>query len=85
MTGIRFRRQHPLGRYILDFYAPAIRLVIEVDGDVHKYQMEEDAIRTRQLQEYGYHVIRFANDEITHDMPGVLSRIDQVINTLNDH
>lgn len=62
--GIRFRRQHPVGRSILDFYAPACKLVVELDGPIHAYQRKQDEARTRRLEEYGYTVIRFRNDEV---------------------
>jgi very-short-patch-repair endonuclease len=43
--GLRFRRQHPIDRFIVDFYCSELRLIIEVDGDIHEYTREEDAIR----------------------------------------
>jgi very-short-patch-repair endonuclease len=79
LCGIKFRRQHPLGRTILDFCAPSIRLVIEVDGEIHRYQQIEDAARTRHLEEYGYRVIRFTNDEVLGDLQEVLRKIEAVI------
>lgn len=73
--GVRFRRQHPVGRFILDFWCPAARLVVEVDGDIHDVQEERDAERTEMLELHGYHVIRFRNEEVIHDRPAVLARI----------
>lgn len=46
LNGIKFRRQHPLGKYIVDFYSPAHRLVIEIDGEFHRYQVDQDQART---------------------------------------
>ncbi|WP_448600771.1 endonuclease domain-containing protein, partial [Thermoleptolyngbya sp.] len=53
LNGLRFRRQHPVGRFILDFYCPSAKLVIELDGAVHTNQQEYDTIRTRELETYG--------------------------------
>jgi len=73
--GVRFRRQHPVGRIILDFYCPAARLVIEVDGDYHDLQPERDAARTEVLEAFDIRVIRFRNEEVLHDLPRVLDTI----------
>jgi very-short-patch-repair endonuclease len=73
--GVRFRRQHPVGRFILDFWCPAARLVVEVDGDIHDLQKERDAARTEALAGFDYHVIRFRNSEVMDDLPDVLQRI----------
>jgi very-short-patch-repair endonuclease len=75
LDGLQFRRQHPLGPYILDFYCPAHRLVVEVDGGVHAEQMEYDADRTQHLERYGYRVMRVRNDEVLTDLPAVLEQI----------
>src|SRR5262245_60800268 len=61
VDGVRFRRQHPIGRFVLDFYAPSHKLGIEVDGAVHDSQQERDAERTRLLALRGIRVIRFRN------------------------
>jgi very-short-patch-repair endonuclease len=74
--GVTFRRQHPVGRFIVDFFCPTAKLVIEVDGDSHLAQIEYDAERTRWLAEQKrYRVIRFMNDEVMHDTDGVLDAI----------
>lgn len=70
-----FRRQHPLGPFILDFCCPAHRLVVEVDGGVHAEQAEYDADRTQHLERYGYQVLRVPNHEVLTDLPSVLGRI----------
>jgi very-short-patch-repair endonuclease len=75
LSGIGFRRQHPVGRFILDFCAPSHRLAIEVDGPVHDAQRERDAERTAVLRAHGYRVLRLRNEEIVGDMPAVLARI----------
>jgi very-short-patch-repair endonuclease len=70
--GRRFRRQHPIGDYIVDFVCPKAKLVIEIDGGRHALNAERDAARTRQLLAAGYRVLRFWNND-------VLSQIDAVI------
>ena len=77
LNGLKFRRQHPVGKFILDFYCSFCKLVVEVDGAVHEAQAEHDAERTLFLNQYGYHVIRFTNDEVLKDLPAVLEAIVQ--------
>ena len=77
IEGSHFRRQAPIGPYIVDFFCPAKRLIIELDGGHHN----EDAVaardldRQRWLEHEGYRVIRFWNSEITGDLTAVLERI----------
>jgi very-short-patch-repair endonuclease len=75
LGGLRFRCQHPVGPYVLDFYCPAHKLVVEVDGEVHAEQIDQDAHRTAHLEAYGYQVLRFRNDEVLTNLPSVLDRI----------
>ena len=72
---IRFRAQHLVGVWILDFYCPKLKLVIEVDGKSHESQSEYDAIRTATLESHGYRVLRFKNEEVLNDLQNVLGRI----------
>ena len=75
--GLKFRRQHPIGRFVADFYCPALKLVIEVDGDVHdEFAVHRrDLERTTWLHEAGLRVIRIPNDEVMSDLPAALRRI----------
>lgn len=57
LCGLKFRRQHPIGRYIVDFCCLARKLVIEIDGDSHAFQVEYDRERTAYLEEREYTVI----------------------------
>ena len=75
VAGLRFRRQHPVGRFVLDFYCPALHLVVEVDGEVHDSLVEQDSERTRVLEAHNYRVIRFRNDEVLNNLPSVVDRI----------
>jgi len=75
LGGFKFRCQHPVGRFIVDFYCPSCKLVIEVDGGVHSQQKSYDRDRTEQLQSFGYFVLRFTNNEVMNDLSNVLSQI----------
>lgn len=76
LNGLKFRRQHPLGPFIADFYCAARRLVVEIDGDIHDLQPERDAARTEQFEQYGYRVIRFRNEQVLNDIESVLAAIE---------
>ncbi len=67
-TGGRIRRQHIIGNFIVDFVSLPKRLVIEIDGDIHDLQKEQDEARTTLLNEYGFKVIRFRNEEVLADV-----------------
>jgi very-short-patch-repair endonuclease len=75
LIGLKFRRQHPIGTYITDFYCAQHRLVIELDGEIHLGQIEQDAERTAQLEAHGYRVLRVWNEEVETDLEGVLRKI----------
>jgi very-short-patch-repair endonuclease len=75
VAGLKFRRQHPVGRFVLDFYCPSCKLAVEVDGEVHDQQTERDAERTRALEAYGYRVLRFRNEQVMHELPLVVQAI----------
>src|SRR5690349_6935546 len=71
----KFRRQHPIDLFIIDFYCAEAKLLIEIDGDSHlvKKQMEYDKLRTEYLEEHGYKVIRFTNNDVRYTTNEVLS------------
>ena len=71
----KFRRQVPIGSYIVDFLCLESKLVIELDGSQHLTQIQYDQTRTRYLESQGYRVIRFFNDEVLQNMEGVLERV----------
>ena len=76
-SGPTFRRQHPIGPYIADFYCPAARLVIEIDGAGHAEaaQIEHDARRDTYMKGLDYHVIRCSAGEVMRDREGVAQGI----------
>ncbi|GIK42236.1 MAG: hypothetical protein BroJett011_60690 [Chloroflexota bacterium] len=75
--GLKFRRQHPLHQFILDFYCHEKHMVIEIDGDSHTEpaQQRYDQARTEWLKQHGLWVIRFHNRDIDHNLAGVLEEI----------
>ena len=79
--GVKFRRQHGIGHYIVDFYSPEAKLVIEVDGDSHYTvnAQQQDAQRDVYLQQLGLRVLRFTNQDINRNMAGVYEIIKRAI------
>jgi very-short-patch-repair endonuclease len=75
LRGMRFRRQHAIGRYIVDFYCARARLVVELDGSSHAGQADLDAQRDQFLLAHGERVLRLANEQVLHDIEGALARI----------
>jgi very-short-patch-repair endonuclease len=82
---VKFRRQHPVDMYILDFFAPKIRLAIELDGSAHKTKesQEYDAERTEYLKSKNIKVIRFWNSEIENNLENTLNKIGEKIKELS--
>ena len=75
LSGLKFRCQHAIGSFIVDFYCPQCQLVIELDGDIHNQQLEYDEARTEQLNPLGFRVIRFHNLDVMHHLDHVLQQI----------
>jgi very-short-patch-repair endonuclease len=77
LEGTHFRRQAPIGPYIVDFFCPAKRLVIELDGGHHNEdeEVQRDQVRQEWLEQEGYRVVLFWNSEISGNLNGVLERI----------
>jgi guanylate kinase len=75
--GIKFRRHHPVGPFIVDFFCSRASLAIEIDGEYHfdDQQVEDDSTRTEALLEHGVDVIRFSNKNVMEDLGGVLEKI----------
>jgi very-short-patch-repair endonuclease len=80
----KFRKQHPIDIFIVDFYCHEYKLVIEVDGDVHNNEelSEYDLGRTAELNKYGIRVIRFPNDQIIYNINSVIIKIHEAITEL---
>ena len=77
LNGMHFRRQHPYGIYVIDFYCDKANLAVEVDGDIHFFKGEYDIEKTRYLESSGLKVMRFRNEEVEKDIENV---IDQILN-----
>ncbi|MCH8152514.1 MAG: endonuclease domain-containing protein [Planctomycetes bacterium] len=71
IKGLRFRRQHAVGRYVVDFYCPAAKLVVEVDGESHAGRAEQDAKRSAYLEARGLKVLRVTNDDVMENLEAV--------------
>lgn len=83
--GVKFRRQHPIDSYILDFYCPELRLAIEIDGDVHALpdQIVKDALREQHLRTQEITVFRVTNNEVRTNLNGALEKILALTLTLS--
>jgi very-short-patch-repair endonuclease len=83
--GVRFKAQHPIDIFIVDFYCHKFKLVLEIDGEIHLSQKEYDEGRTAELERCGLKVIRFKNEEILNDIEIVIEKIKRHINTASSH
>ncbi|MFA6472862.1 MAG: endonuclease domain-containing protein, partial [Candidatus Latescibacterota bacterium] len=83
----RFLRQHPIDNYIVDFYCPSLKLVIEIDGEQHYseegkiYDSERDGI----LEAYSLTLLRIKNEEIMKDLENVILRIKKITEEISNH
>ena len=81
----KFRRQHSVGWYIVDFYCPEKRLAIEIDGSQHVENKEYDKMRTEYLNELGITVLRFWDNEVNKNLEGVMLKITTTLNPSFSH
>ena len=77
LSGLKFCRQHVVAGYIVDFYCPALRLAVEVDGRVHDGQVEDDRERDDYLLEHGVRVVRIRATQVVDDLTGVLAGLTE--------
>jgi len=84
LNGLKFRRQHPIDKFVLDFYCHERKLAIELDGSIHdgKLNKEYDEARTAMLGGLGIYTLRFRNDEVINNIESVLRKINEVTNML---
>ena len=87
LNGLKFKRQHSIGNYIVDFYCASKRLIVELDGGVHlnPEQIEKDKFRDQNLTEMDFTVLRFTNDEILFNIDYVKERIAEHCRSLTQH
>ncbi len=84
-SGWKFRRQHEIDRYIVDFVCPNARLIVELDGGQHAEMVEADADRTRRLEGMGYRVLRFWNNDVLANSEAVLGLILEAVASAAPH
>ncbi len=86
LCGYKFRRQHPIGLYIADFYCHKAKLIVELDGSIHNQDhiKKTDAIRQMNLEKWGYAVIRFTNIEVFKQLELVVKKISDKILFINN-
>lgn len=77
LNGLKFRRQHPVGRFVIDFYCASVGLAVEIDGGVHLPEVQRlaDEDRQRTLEEQGTRFLRISDEAVAHSLPDVLDRI----------
>ncbi len=76
INGVKFRRQHPIGPYFADFACLSRKLVIEIDGDHHAFQVEADTRRTAAMEREGWRILRFWANEVVQNPEGIWSAIE---------
>ena len=78
----KFRRQHPVGPYVVDFYCEKGGVVVELDGGIHneRNQRQNDIVRDRYLKSEGDRVVRFWNNDIDNNIDGVCQQIERLLN-----
>jgi very-short-patch-repair endonuclease len=79
LNDVKFRRQHAIGNYVVDFCSPKHKLIIEPDGSQHQDQEEYDTERTTFLKSRGYRVLRFWNNDVMNDIDGVIECINKAL------
>ena len=77
--GVKFRRQHPINRYVVDFYSVEAALAIELDGPIHQTRVAEDANRQAYLESNNIRFLRFSNDDVATRFPNVIETIRQAL------
>jgi very-short-patch-repair endonuclease len=75
LGGFKFRRQHPIEPYIVDFYCAAAKLVVELDGESHEGRQAYDEVRELQLRTLGLRIVRVTNDDVLNNLEGVAEAI----------
>ncbi len=81
--GAKFRRQQPIGPFVVDFYCHEKRFVVEVDGPIHRFQKAADAERDQLLQAAGFHVLRLLTEQVEEFLPNVLETIARKLTRLS--
>ncbi len=85
LDGIKFRRQQPIGYFVVDFYNSVFRLVVEVDGPIHEFQKEADKARQEVLEELGLVVLRIKSEVVEKNLFVALGVIRDTIRTISQN
>jgi very-short-patch-repair endonuclease len=79
LRGYSFLRQRPIENYIVDFFCKDLKLIVELDGEIHKFRKSKDIERDNNLKENGYSIIRFDNEDIMLGLPNVIKTLGAFI------
>lgn len=82
LMGYQFLRQRPIKNYIVDFFCKELKLIIEVDGEIHRFQKKKDNEREEDLKDSGYNIIRFKNREVLDNLYNVQKTLEYLIDDL---
>ena len=80
VCGVRFRRQHPIMFFIADFYCHEVKLVVEVDGEIHTDKTDYDDGRSAEMEKFGILVLRVTNSEVETSIEKVINKIETIVN-----
>jgi very-short-patch-repair endonuclease len=81
LSGYDFHRQKPIDEFIVDFFCPKLLLAIEIDGDSHEGKLEKDSQRQSDIEKFGVRFLRFSDEEVKHNLEGVVDAIANWIQT----
>ena len=79
LRGCQFSRQKPIDNFVVDFFCAKLKLIIEIDGITHNDKLDEDRFRQKKLESLGLNVIRFTEEEVRSNLPGVVKAIEKYI------
>jgi very-short-patch-repair endonuclease len=82
LAGYKFKRQVPIAGYVVDFVALEAKLIVEIDGGQHSIRIEEDRVRTEELERFGYRIVRFWNHDVLNNIEGVLEALVQELHII---
>jgi very-short-patch-repair endonuclease len=79
LSGTKWRRQHKMGQFAVDFFCAELALAIEIDGNVHDGQRDRDSERQHAIEQSGVQIVRFTASEVEHDLAAVLAKLGEQI------
>ncbi len=85
LRGYSFLRQRPIENYIVDFFCKDLKLIVELDGEIHKFRKSKDIERDNNLKENGYSIIRFDNEDIMLGLPNVIKTLGAFIDEFENN